>query len=110
MEIYNLDNNLIIKINGDIDHHSSEELRDKIDKEFHRLRCKNIIMDFSKVYFMDSSGIGMIIGRYKAIEKLGGKIAVSGINEELKRIFDISGLYRIIKVYDSLEKAIKSIE
>ncbi|MDR2939340.1 MAG: anti-sigma F factor antagonist [Clostridiales bacterium] len=110
MDIYSQGNNLIIKIIGDIDHHSSEELRDKIDKEFFRLRCKNMVFDFNNVKFMDSSGIGMIIGRYKSIEKLGGSLCLCGIKGDLARIFEISGLYRIINVFDSIETALKSLQ
>lgn len=101
--------NLIIKITGEVDHHTSEMVKDKIDKEFSRNHVKNIIFDFSSIDFMDSSGIGVIIGRYKNVTNVGGKVAIVGANPSLDRIFNISGLYKIIKSYSSLEKALDNL-
>ena len=103
----NINRNLIVKIIGDIDHHSSKDIREKIDKEINKHKIKNIIFDFSEVIFMDSSGIGMVIGRYKNIEKAGGKVAISSISDEAKRIFELSGLFRIINLYDNIDSALK---
>lgn len=100
---------LIVHISGDIDHHTSEEIRNKTDREIEKLNTKDIIFDFSSVTFMDSSGIGMIIGRYKNIEIKGGKAVVININEDMKRIFEISGLFKIIKYYDNIEQAFKDL-
>lgn len=102
--------NLIIKINGEIDHHTAEEVRTKVDNEYSRSNSKNIIFDFSGITFMDSSGIGMVIGRYKATEKQGGKVVVCSISGDAKRIFNISGLQKIINSYDSLEMAVLSLQ
>lgn len=103
------DRNLIVQINGDIDHHHAEEIREKIDKQFSRSNSKNIILDFSKVSFMDSSGIGMIIGRYKNIEKHGGKLFIAAIPKDIARLFSISGLQKIIPEFDSPEEAINNL-
>lgn len=109
IECTNINRILIVKINGDIDHCSSEEIRLKIDKDFERINGKDILFDFSNVDFMDSSGIGMIIGRYKNVELKGGQIAFFNISENLKRIFEISGLLKIIYCFDSKEEAIKAL-
>lgn len=98
---------LIVKIIGDIDHHSSEEIRNKIDKEFNRNNARDIILDFGGVEFMDSSGIGMIIGRYKNTELKGGRVLAVNINRDVERIFDISGLKKIIACFDSVSDAMK---
>ena len=71
--------------------------------------CRQIIFDFSGVTFMDSSGIGMIIGRYKNAKKRGGTIAITGMTPEIRRIFQISGLAKIIDSYDSYEDMEKAI-
>ena len=101
--------NLIIKIKGDIDHHTAEEIREKAEKEYKRLNAKNMIFNFEDVAFMDSSGIGMIIGRYKNIEKQGGNVAVCNVSENVKRIFNMSGLHKIISCYDTEEEAINKL-
>ncbi|MBR1442602.1 MAG: anti-sigma F factor antagonist [Firmicutes bacterium] len=108
MEIYFRENEkaMIVEICGEIDHHCADEAREKIDKEFERSRCKYIIFDFGKVDFMDSSGIGMIIGRYKIAERRGGKVIACNIQSEVKKIFKISGLFRIIECCSDMDEAI----
>lgn len=97
---------LIVSIIGDLDHHSAEYVRMKVDSELVKASTKNIIFDFSKVSFMDSSGIGVIMGRYKNVLKLNGKLAVISISPQMKRIFEMSGLLKLIPAYDSLDNAI----
>ena len=101
---------LIASVAGDLDHHCASKVRDKIDRAIERDNIKNIIFDFSKVSFMDSSGVGMIIGRYKLIERKNGITAVCAMAKGTKRIFDISGLGKIIKVYDNVACAISKIQ
>jgi stage II sporulation protein AA (anti-sigma F factor antagonist) len=110
IEISSKGRNLIVQISGDIDHHTVEEIKAKIEKEFTRTNCKNLIFDFTNLEFMDSSGIGMIIGRYKVIEKKGGQVVVSSINENPKRLIKLSGLDKILKCYDTVESALSSLE
>lgn len=98
-------NCLLVTMGGELDHHSSEEAREKVDKFFERSGCRNIIFDFTRVTFMDSSGIGMIIGRYKNTEKCGGILSIVGMNDELSRIFHLSGLAKIVRCYASLADA-----
>jgi len=93
-------NNLIVKIAGEIDHHEVDRMRTIIDREFFRLAATNIVFDFAHVGFMDSSGIGMIIGRYKEVQKVGGTVFAVNINPAVNRIFDISGLKKIVQCYE----------
>lgn len=109
IDIYEKNRNLIVQISGDIDHHSLENTRDKIDKAFSRSNAKNIIFDFKNVEFMDSSGIGLVIGRYRLIENNGGRVGAANINNDLKRIFEISGLKKIIPCFENIEEAIRAI-
>lgn len=112
MDIYfnKLNRTLVVQIRGEIDHHSSEEIKNRIEKEFIKINGKNIIFNFEKVTFMDSSGIGMVIGRYKYVKTLDGTVAVACMNETIDRIFSISGLYKIMKHYETLESALDSLE
>jgi stage II sporulation protein AA (anti-sigma F factor antagonist) len=97
--------NLIVKITGEIDHHTAEGIKERVEKELLRSGAKNIIFDFAGVEVMDSSGIGMIIGRYKRMEALGGKVFAINIGAGVARIFEISGLKKIIGCYASVEDA-----
>lgn len=104
-----MDNNLIVKLKGELDHHSSEEVRKKIDKYYSGGNMLNIIMDLNELSFMDSSGIGLVMGRYRNASDRRGKLSIACENESIKRILDMSGLLKIIKLYPTLDIAIKNI-
>ena len=94
---------LVVKPTGEIDHHTSVEIREKIDRAFVRLGAKDMVFDFSDVTFMDSSGIGMLIGRYRELCLTGGKVYAVNTDPHLQRIFQVSGLLKIIPCYDTLD-------
>ncbi len=100
---------LVIRIMEDMDHHSAQYLRQKIDSEIIKATVKNIIFDFSKVNFMDSSGIGIVVGRYKNIQKLNGKAAIVNANPKIMQIFEMSGVLKIIPAYSDLDDAISGM-
>jgi stage II sporulation protein AA (anti-sigma F factor antagonist) len=100
---------LIVHFNGELDHHSAEYVRQKIDNEIIKSTTKNIIFDFSNLSFMDSSGIGVIMGRYKNIQKLNGKAVVININEQVRRVFELSGMMKIIPGYENVETALSKM-
>ena len=89
---------LIVKIIAEIDHHTTEKLRRKIDNEITRYMPRKVIFDFSNVAFMDSSGIGMVLGRYKLTKMLNGDFEIINVNSRMRKIFDMSGVARIIKI------------
>ena len=98
--------NLIISLNAELDHHLADEMREVIDERLDERGVNRVIIDFSKVGFMDSAGIGLIMGRYKKIRD-NGDISVVGANESIKRILLISGLHKIVYIYDNLYDAVK---
>jgi len=104
------DETLIVYLKEDLDHHNAEKIREKIDDVIEFENTRNIVFDFTNVSFMDSSGIGVIMGRYKKIYYMRGEIAVVGINSIIDKIFTMSGLYRIATKYDSISEAIKDFE
>lgn len=109
LDFCNNDNYLLVKIMGELDHHTAEEVRSKIDDRLDRDSTSNLIMDFSGVSFMDSSGIGVVIGRYKKLNSKGGNVAVINVKGNVQKVFELSGIYKIIKGYDSLAKAVDNI-
>ena len=98
--------NLIISLNAELDHHLADEMREVIDEIIDERGVNRVIIDFSKVGFTDSAGIGLIMGRYKKIRD-NGDISVVGANESIKRILLISGLHKIVYIYDNLYDAVK---
>ena len=101
---------LIIKLLEELDHHNAIPIREQSDKIISKKFIKDIIFDFSGTDFMDSSGIGVIMGRYKKALFIGGRVAVVGISDSVNRIFTLSGLYRIIKQYKDVKEALEVIE
>ena len=94
------DKQLIFKINEDIDECCVQKIRRKLDNEIERYMPKEILFDFSDVSFMDSAGIGLLIGRYKLANMLGGKVEVTNINTPIRKIFEMSGIFKIIPVVE----------
>ena len=90
-------NCLWIHLEKEIDHHYAEQLREETDRIIATHFVKNIIFDFDGVNYMDSAGIGMIMGRYKKIIHNGGKVFVSGVQKSVDRILRMSGLYQIVE-------------
>lgn len=86
------DNTVRAKIEGDIDHHTAESIRKTIDVYVEDTHPHLLELDFSGVQFMDSSGIGLIMGRYKLMKHLNGQVSVINVPDHLKRIIDMSGL------------------
>jgi len=109
IRLTNRGNTLVAALNGELDHHTADYIRQKLDAEMLKSTTKNVVLDFSKVTFMDSSGIGVIMGRYKNIQKLNGKMSLAGVNERIRRIFEMSGLLKLMSAYDSIDEAINKM-
>ena len=92
------DKYLILKITEELDHHTVEKIRRKADYEIEKYIPRKVVFDFNKVSFMDSAGIGLILGRYKNISILGGKLEVVNVNEQVIKILNMSGLSKIIEI------------
>ena len=98
IEYLNRDKILLFKITEEIDHHVVEKLRRKADLEIEKHIPRKVIFDFSNVTFMDSAGIGLILGRYKNISSLGGNLEVVNVTETVKKILIMSGINKIINI------------
>ena len=101
---------LVIRLQEELDHHNAIRIKDAADRLIDRNNIKHIIFDFSGAGFMDSAGIGVIMGRYRKVIFIGGKTAVANVNSTVDRIFRISGLYKIIEKYDTVEAALSIIK
>ena len=95
------DKQLTLKIAEEIDEHTTEKLRRKIDNEITRFLPRKVIFDFSNVTFMDSAGIGMIIGRYKMAKMLGGSLEMVNVSPSIRKIFEMSGVVKICPIREA---------
>lgn len=100
---------LIVDIKGELDHHTAKDAREELTRLIEDRSIKNMIIDLSALKFMDSSGIGVFIGRYKVLAERNGKMGVYGLSTHIRKIWEISGLYRIIQVYDDLHQSLDGI-
>lgn len=91
---------LFLEITEEIDHHAVEKIRRKADDEITRYMPRKVIFDFNNVTFMDSAGIGMVLGRYKMIKMLGGTLEMINVSTKLKKIFELSGVTKIVPIGD----------
>lgn len=89
---------LLFEITEDLDHHQTQKIRDRADYEIQRFMPDRVIIDFKRVGFMDSAGIGLVIGRYKQVSAVGGKLELINVNEKIKRIFEMAGILKIIPI------------
>ena len=93
---------LTVKVMGELDHHNAPQIREETDFKITNDNIRYLIFDFTNLSFMDSSGIGVIIGRYKLLSSLKGKMYIVSPSKSLNRILELSGIMKIIKVYDSV--------
>ncbi len=100
-------NTLVITLGSELDHHSAEHIKNRSEYYLYKHQIRHIVFDFAKTNFMDSSGIGVIMGRYKTVRGLGGTIAVANVSEQLERIFVISGLHKLVDRYQTVRDAIQ---
>lgn len=103
------DDILVVSLDGEIDHHSSTVVREEIDKTIDTFFSRHLIFNFEKVSFMDSSGIGVIMGRYNKIKQMGGKLMITGCSDYVDRILNMAGIYTIAEKAESVMNAIESI-
>ena len=89
---------LVFKITDEIDDCSVQKIRRRADYEIERYMPRKVVFDFDSVTFMDSAGIGLIIGRYKFTNMLGGKLEVANLTQNVKKIFEMSGILKLIPV------------
>lgn len=89
---------LIIKISGDIDHHSAKPLREEIDTDLYLYRASTVILDLAGVEFMDSSGLGLILGRYTKINDLGGRLIIANPDDSVAKILALAGTDKLITI------------
>ncbi|MFF2887655.1 anti-sigma F factor antagonist [Paenibacillus sp. NPDC057967] len=101
---------LIVRLHGELDHHTADIVRYKMEEALLRDSVSHVILSLKDLGFMDSSGLGVILGRYKQVKAKGGKMVVCDVNPAVRRLFELSGLFKIIAIHDNERSAITSLE
>ncbi|MEN6327802.1 MAG: anti-sigma F factor antagonist [Syntrophomonas sp.] len=94
-------NTLVVKVKGELDMLIAERIREEIDKKLVENQIKNLILNLDKVTFIDSSGLGVIIGRYKKISALNGRMYIVGARPAVEKILFFSGINKLVPIYRS---------
>ena len=102
-----MDDSLVVALEGELDHHTSEDARKDIDRQYYNNNLLNIILDLRNLSFMDSSGIGLIMGRYKNCKDEGGRVSIVSTNSNVNRILKMSGLLKLVDIYSNVDEAIR---
>ncbi len=86
---------LIVFLHGDIDHHGARQVRTEIDNQILKCMPKIVIMDFSKVSFMDSSGVGLVLARSRFCTDCGATLYVENVDRQMSKILSLAGIKTI---------------
>ena len=89
---------LTVKLNGEIDHHSVRDIRSEIDRQICFYRAREVTLDLESVSFMDSSGLGLILGRYTRVKENGGNLKVSNPGKSAFRVLKLAGTDKLIPI------------
>ncbi len=100
------DDVLTAELFGELDHHQAAGVREVIDQEIKEYDTKHLVLDFSKVRYMDSSGIGMVLGRYRKMEEKGGSVMISGCSDAVKNILNMAGIFSLMRYTNTKEEAV----
>lgn len=101
--------NLIVRVDGELDLVTSPLFREKVEKKLNQYEMiKHLILDLRKVNFIDSSGLGAILGRFKRLSQQGGRLSAVNVSPQVRRIFELSGLLKIMEIYNDRQQALNS--
>lgn len=103
-------NTLIVTLRGELDHHSAGNVKELVEEFIRNRGPQHLIFDFHDLTFMDSSGIGMLVGRYKMLSAMGGTVSICGATKTVDRLLNMAGIKKIIATYDSAESALSCVE
>ncbi|BBB92941.1 MAG TPA: anti-sigma F factor antagonist [Methylomusa anaerophila] len=100
---------LVIRAEGDLDMHVSNQFRQTFDEALDSSGARSAVLNFQGITFVDSSGIGVILGRYKRITAQGGKMAVTNLEPQVQKLFELAGLSQIIHFFNNETEALEML-
>ncbi|MHB8171441.1 MAG: anti-sigma F factor antagonist [Thermincolia bacterium] len=109
LEFQHVNNTLIVRVSGELDLAVSESFRNEVEGALERQDVQNLILNLKEVSFIDSSGLGVILGRYKRITQVGGNMAIAEAEPQVRRILELSGILRIMGVFETETAALDAV-
>ncbi|MGM0410397.1 MAG: STAS domain-containing protein [Bacillota bacterium] len=101
---------VILRLEGELDMKNASKFKNQIIKAFKKTNNKFLILNLKKVNFIDSTGLGVILGRYKVLSRKGGGILLVGMKKQVRKIFSLAGMLSIMHEFNSEEKALNKIK
>ena len=98
MKAYSAQDKLIVSLDGEIDHHSAAEIREWLDKMIAVSRPKVMVLELSGIDFMDSSGLGLVLGRYRRLNEMGSQMVIKNPGARTEKILAMAGVDKLIKI------------
>lgn len=108
LDVSAVHNILVVRMAGELDHHTAEQVRERIDHQLASGQYIHLVLNLAELTFMDSSGLGVILGRYKRVSQLGGKTMLCAVHPSIHRLFELSGMFKILSLHENEQAAIKA--
>ena len=108
VSLYAEESILYVNLSGELDHHTADQLRSRLNNVMSTTEIRHIVFNLRHLDFMDSSGIGIILGRYNQLKAINGRVMVIGMKPLVRKVFQLSGLSQIIKIIED-ETEIKEV-
>ncbi|WP_062198421.1 anti-sigma F factor antagonist [Massilibacterium senegalense] len=109
IDLEKIEETLVVRLIGELDHHTAKMLRERMEQMMSREQITHLVFNLKGLQFMDSSGLGVLLGRYKQVDAIGGKLIVCHVSQEIDKLFEMSGIYKIIPVEKNEEEALKRV-
>ncbi|OKL38034.1 anti-sigma F factor antagonist [Domibacillus mangrovi] len=100
---------LCVRLGGELDHYYAEQVKEFVVSEMEKHQTQHLIWNLAGLHFMDSSGLGVILGRYRQVNEMGGNVTVCGLSTQVKRLFQLSGLFKIMYVEPTEQDALRRL-
>ena len=91
---------------GELDHHAAAEIRETIDCSLKQYEMRDLVFDFATVTYMDSSGIGVVLGRYRKLSEAGGSVAIAACTKSVRTILNLAGVFSLMPYAETKEEAV----
>ena len=98
MKAYFSEDNLVVKLEGEIDHHSAASIRDELDRIIAENKPKTVVLELAGIDFMDSSGLGLVLGRYRRLCEMGARMIIKNPGVRTEKILAMAGVDKLIKI------------
>ncbi len=100
---------LIVKVTGELDMHTVDYFKNTIIQKMNKHSLQHLVLNFTEVSFIDSSGLGAILGRYRFLDKKRGQIILVGLRPAVKKVFKLAGMLKIIREVDNEQQALMEL-